>query len=65
MTAGIAELAGRGIVAMIAAHFLSYFGVCMASPTAWVLASTLLLIVYFHIIHHDLKNLTPVQKADI
>lgn len=65
MTAGIAELAGRGIVAMIAAHFLSYFGVCMASPAAWVLASTLLLIVYFHIIHHDLKNLTPVQKADI
>ena len=35
MLAGVAELAGRGITAMIAAAHKSYFGACMASPMAW------------------------------
>ena len=39
MMAGVAELAGRGVVAVIAARQKSYLGVCLASPAAWVLAS--------------------------
>ena len=49
MTAGIAELVGRGSVALIAIHYQSYAGVCLASPMAWILASALLLTMYFAI----------------
>lgn len=49
MTAGIAELMGRGSVALIAIHYHSYAGVCLASPMAWILASALLLTMYFAI----------------
>lgn len=50
MTAGIAELVGRGVVAIIAASFGSYLGICLASPAAWVLAGGLLLVTYFYIV---------------
>lgn len=49
MMAGVAELVGRGIVAVIAARMHSYVGICMASPAAWVLAGTLLLVLYFYV----------------
>ncbi|MGF0033044.1 MATE family efflux transporter [Bariatricus sp. SGI.154] len=49
MTAGIAELIGRSTAAVVGSHYGSYTGICLASPTAWVLASTLLLIMYFRI----------------
>lgn len=49
MMAGVAELLGRGVVAIAAAQYKSYVGVCMASPAAWVLAGGLLIIMYFHI----------------
>ena len=57
MMAGVAELVGRGGVALAAIHFHSYTGVCMASPAAWVLASSLLLIMYFAIMRKH-----PVKK---
>lgn len=50
MTAGIAELVGRCIAALIASHFGSYMGICLASPAAWVLAAGLLIIMYYWII---------------
>lgn len=49
MMAGVAELIGRGVVAVIAGRMRSYVGVCLAGPAAWILASALLLIMYFHI----------------
>ena len=49
MTAGIAELIGRSGAALIASHFGSYMGICLASPAAWVLAGTLLIVMYFKI----------------
>ena len=55
MLAGVAELAGRGITAMIAAAHKSYFGACMASPMAWVLAGGLLIIMYFYVMK-DMKR---------
>lgn len=49
MTAGIAELFGRGALAVIASWKRSYIGVCLASPMAWILAGGLLLLMYFKI----------------
>lgn len=47
MMAGVAELLGRGIAATVSSHYNSYTGICMASPLAWLLASALLLVMYF------------------
>lgn len=49
MMAGVAELIGRGVVAIIASQKRSYVGVCMASPVAWILAGGLLLVMYYFI----------------
>ena len=57
MTAGIAELIGRGAVALIAAQQRSYLGVCLASPAAWVLAGALLIAMYYYIMNHDMKKI--------
>ena len=57
MTAGIAELIGRGVVAVIAAGQRSYLGVCLASPAAWILAGGLLIVMYYCIMNHDIKKI--------
>lgn len=56
MMAGIAELVGRGATAVVAAHYKSYFGICMASPVAWIFAAVLLIVMYFYIMDHKFKN---------
>ena len=53
MMAGVAELVGRGTVALIAAQFHSYLGVCLANPAAWILAGGLLLVMYFIVIREQ------------
>jgi putative MATE family efflux protein len=58
MMAGVAELVGRGITAVIAGRYESYVGICLASPTAWVLAGILLLVMYGKI----MKGLETKQK---
>ena len=58
MMAGVAELIGRGVVAIGAAHYKSYVGVCLASPAAWVLAGGLLLVMYFHIMKRYTEDLS-------
>lgn len=63
MMAGVAELVGRGVVAVIAAGRKSYLGVCLASPAAWVLASALLIAMYYYIVKIDLKKIFPDRKA--
>ncbi len=63
MMAGVAELIGRGAVAVIAAQQRSYLGVCLASPAAWILASALLLAMYYYIVKIDLKKIFPEKKA--
>lgn len=56
MMAGVAELLGRGVVAVIAGIRKSYLGACMASPIAWVCASLLLLVMYFFVIRQQEKR---------
>ena len=58
MMARVAELIGRGVVAIGAAHYKSYVGVCLASPAAWVLAGGLLLVMYFHIMKRYTEDLS-------
>lgn len=57
MMAGVAELAGRGVTAVIAAERMSYFGTCMASPMAWIIASALLIGMYFYVMKDMKKRL--------
>lgn len=63
MMAGVAELVGRGVVAAIAAGQKSYLGVCLASPAAWVLASLLLIGMYYYVVKIDLKKIFPDKYA--
>lgn len=64
MIAGVAELIGRGVVAVIAARQHSYLGVCLASPAAWVLAAALLLVMYFYIVKFDLKKIISRREKE-
>ena len=64
MMAGVAELIGRGVAATIAAGQRSYLGVCLASPTAWVLAAALLIAMYYYIVKIDLKKIFPDKKVE-
>lgn len=57
MMAGVAELLGRGAMAVISAKRMSYFGICLASPMAWIAATTLLVIMYFYVMKDMKKKL--------
>lgn len=50
MMAGVAELIGRGVASVVAAHYRSYIGICMGGPAAWVLAAALLIGMYHMVI---------------
>lgn len=47
MMAGVAELFGRIIAALILSRFFGFAGVCFASPFAWILADIPLLAIYY------------------
>ena len=47
MMAGVAELFGRIIAALILSRFFGFAGVCFASPFAWILADIPLLVIYY------------------
>ena len=64
MMAGVAELIGRGIVAVIAGNMRSYTGVCLAGPAAWVLAGGLLLVMYFYIMNVHMKKIFGTNGKD-
>lgn len=64
MTAGIAELVGRGVTAVVAARHRSYLGVCLASPIAWVLAAALLIAMYYYIMNHDMKKIFRANRPE-
>ena len=57
MMAGVAELAGRGITATIAAGKSSYIGTCLASPVAWIFASVLLWVMYVYVMKDMARKL--------
>ena len=64
MMAGVAELIGRGVVAVIAGEMRSYTGVCLAGPAAWSLAAALLIVMYFFIMNVHLKKVFGTNGKD-
>ena len=57
MMSGVAELVGRGVAAVVAAHKKSYAGACLASPAAWIVATILLITMYFYVIKDTERKL--------
>ena len=57
MMSGVAELLGRGVTAVIASGRKSYFLSCMASPIAWIVATVLLIFMYFYVMKDMEKKL--------
>ena len=47
MIAGISELVGRVVAALILSRIFGFFGVCLASPFAWMFADIPLLLIYY------------------
>lgn len=64
MMAGVAELIGRGVVAVIAGAKRSYQGVCLAGPAAWVLAGGLLIVMYYFIMNVNMRKIFGTNGKD-
>ena len=64
MMAGVAELIGRGVVAVIAGAKRSYPGVCLAGPAAWVLAGGLLIVMYYFIMNVNMRMIFGTNGKD-
>lgn len=64
MMAGVAELIGRGVVAVIAGNMKSYTGVCLAGPAAWMLAGALLIVMYYYIMNVHMKKIFGTNGKD-
>ena len=64
MMAGVAELIGRGVVAVIAGAKRSYPGVCLAGPAAWVLAGGLLIVMYYFIMNVNMIKIFGTNGKD-
>lgn len=64
MMAGVAELIGRGVVAVIAEAKRSYPGVCLAGPAAWVLAGGLLIVMYYFIMNVNMRKIFGTNGKD-
>ena len=64
MMAGVAELIGRGGVAVIAGAKRSYPGVCLAGPAAWVLAGGLLIVMYYFIMNVNMRKIFGTNGKD-
>ncbi len=58
MAAGLFELVGRSVIALLLVGKFGYDAVCVASPVAWILADVLLVPLYFWVIHR-IKKLHP------
>ena len=49
MLSGLTELVMRVIAALVFARFFGYVGVCVASPTAWLGADIILIVLYLRL----------------
>lgn len=49
MLSGVAELLGRGVMALIAQYQGSYLLACLASPVAWIVATAVLVVMYSYV----------------
>ena len=63
MIAGLMELVGRAVVAMLLVPSLGYDAACFANPVAWILADLFLIPCYFTCIRKLQKRLYPEKAA--
>ena len=63
MIAGLMELVGRAVVAMLLVPSLGYDAACFANPVAWILADLFLFPCYFTCIRKLQKRLYPEKAA--
>lgn len=47
MIAGVSELVGRVVAALVLSNLFGFLGVCLASPLAWICADIPLLTIYY------------------
>lgn len=57
MLSGVAELLGRGMMAVLAARRSSFFLACMASPMAWIFSTAILIVMYIFVMKDMKKRL--------
>ena len=57
MLAGLLELVGRTLVALVLAKYTGFQGICFAHPAAWLCADFLLVPLYLHIVHKYEKTM--------
>lgn len=63
MIAGLMELVGRAVVAMLFVPSLGYDAACFANPVAWIMADLFLFPCYFTCIRKLQKRLYPEKAA--
>lgn len=63
MIAGLMELVGRAVVAMLLVPSLGYDAACFANPVAWILADLFLFPCYFSCIRKLRKRMYPEKAA--
>ena len=56
MTGGIVELVCRGIISVIAAHRMSFFGVCLGDPLTWLITAIFFTVMYILTVDHMDKS---------
>ena len=63
MIAGLMELVGRAVVAMLFVPSLGYDAACFANPVAWIMADLFLFPCYFSCIRKLRKRMYPEKAA--
>ena len=64
MIAGLMELVGRAVVAMLLVPSLGYDAACFANPVAWIMADLFLFPCYFSCIRKLRKRMYPDKAAE-
>ncbi len=64
--AGVFEMIGRTLGALVLIPLMGYLGACFASPIAWVLADAFLFPAYFHVRRKTYRLFhVPMEKKEV
>ena len=61
MAAGVCELAGRAVMALLVIPAVGYIGVCFTDAAAWVLAAVCVVVMYWKIMKRINRNELAVE----
>ena len=62
MMGGVVELVCRGVVAYLAAYYMSYFGVCMGNVAAWTITAVFFVILYMVLMKYMQRRKTAYES---